>query len=201
MIIVVIMAIAQTAYAINLGSLQKTESLSIHAGETGAAVILLWTQEDRFPVQMEVTQAPENWNVSVAPKEFELSRSPSGPIEYIMVRGERLKAQAVKVLIHVPKSEEQKRYEVTVTLVGGSGEHQVAVVQERAFRFSVDVLGKALPGSRTVTETTITETARTDSPAGITGMAPAFSPESNPYVLFIVLLVILVALWVYYKHV
>ncbi|MBU4245480.1 MAG: hypothetical protein KKE71_00380, partial [Nanoarchaeota archaeon] len=66
-----------TAFALNLGTLQKSSTASINSGETAVFRTLFWSaDEEEYAVTINDAKVPKGWLIIVLPKQFQLGSAP-----------------------------------------------------------------------------------------------------------------------------
>lgn len=144
--LLIALALQQAAYAVNLGTLQKSYSANIASGEAAAFQILFWNAgSDEYPVQISEADAPEGWIIIATPKEFRLNSTPSGKIERIYLPSAKntIGAKVVDVYAAAPKGASIGEYVVALKAITGENkgtESGFSLFQERRFSFKINVV-------------------------------------------------------------
>ena len=127
------------AQALSFGSLAKTTSQDVPAGEMAAFDILVWNREGAsYPVQFAVDSVPEKWSIDITPQEFELGQQPAGETEIIALPGKTVTAQVVTVQVQVP-FQSKGTHEIVISAIAGAQDSPISILQERTFRLEVSV--------------------------------------------------------------
>ena len=133
------------AFALNLGTLQKSSAASIASGETAAFRTLFWsTDTEEYTVTINYTEVPKGWLAIVLPKQFQLGGALSGKTERIYLPGTKntIEAQVVDIYITAPVKTVSGEYEIILDAIAGTSEGAgFSLFQERKLRFEVNVSG------------------------------------------------------------
>lgn len=133
------------AFALNLGTLQKSSAASIHSGETAVFHTLFWSiDKEEFTVTMNNTQVPKGWLAIISPKQFQLGGVPTGKTERIYLPSTKntIDAQAVDIYITAPEKTVSGEYEIIINAIAGNDKDaEFSLFQERELRFRVNVSG------------------------------------------------------------
>jgi len=131
--------------AFNLGSLQKSTTSNVSAGDVAIFNLLFWNQDNLlgYTISLDSVDTPEGWVILFNPSEFYLNDEPSGNIEYIYLS--RLKtavsAKIVNIYVSVPEYTLSGIYPIKIKAIAGNDILGVAysLKQERLFSFEVSV--------------------------------------------------------------
>lgn len=201
------------ADALNLGSLQKSLSKNISAGETAAFNILFWNSEEQeYVLEMSNAESPNGWSVIIFPRQFRLNSTPGGKTERIYLPNTKdiITAKIVEVYITVPEGEARGKYTVRLKATAGNGESSgFSVMQERQFLLDVNVIGgrtlRTDGGEKRTVLIDASPLAEVQRAAGERASnalsASSELPEGRNIIAgFVALIAILIAAWRVYGH-
>lgn len=176
--------ILSTVQATSLGTIKKNEYAEARPGETAIFTILFWSTDNTVPVKLTPVKIPENWSVMIRPDDFILNRSkPESPpyteAEYFNSPDGAIKTIPVKVYVSVPRSEKLGTYEILVSASAGSVGKEISVLQERVFKFVVDVGSVRGEGISRLLD------LGKDAIDKLTGMASAVTEQGNVLLIFV----------------
>jgi hypothetical protein len=182
---------------INLGSLQKDNYKEIIQGGSAEFSILLWSRDESpFPVNFEIVSPPE-FTVFVRPKELMISKYPLGEIEYLNLPTGLIKASVIKVFVKVSPDAKPGNYSIMLKVIAGFPENEISVLQERKFKFMVNVIESPL----SFKFFDVAKKFGIDVGSKITGSISAVSQVSTHLFFYIVIILIILFSWVVYRYV
>lgn len=149
-----------TAFALNLGTLQKSSTASINSGETAVFRTLFWSaDEEEYAVTINDAKVPKGWLIIVLPKQFQLGSAPLGKTERIYLPGNKntIDAKTVDIYITAPEKAVSGEYEIALNAIAGNNKDaEFSLFQERKLHFRINVSGNsAEENKKTVNRTTL----------------------------------------------
>jgi len=191
-----------TIEGIQLGSLAKSTHIEVAPGERATFTILLWTMEDPFPITFSLKNAPEEFTVIIFPKEFELNKTPVGKTETLLIpqREHPVQAQIIDIYIDVPHSTEEGTYDVVVNALAGNEGEQIAVLQERSFHFTIEVVRKSFSHQNEIGSLNPLTKFLDDINKGITGLFIDKSGNISSASFILIIILIFFIAWRIYRH-
>lgn len=144
-VFLILVLLPQVTNALNLGTLQKSNTQNVIAGDMATFDILFWNTEfDGYNVFLETMSAPKDWTIIINPFDFYLGNTSFGKIEHIYIP--RIKkpvsASVINVHILVPKTTRSGKY--TIILKATSNDKSTSLIslkQERLFFYEINVFG------------------------------------------------------------
>lgn len=187
--------ILSTVQATSLGTIKKNEYAEARPGETAIFTILFWSTDNTVPIKLTPVKIPENWSVMIRPDDFILNRSkPESPpyteAEYFNSPDGAIKTIPVKVYVSVPRSEKLGTYEILVSASAGSVGKEISVLQERVFKFVVDVGSVRGEGISRLLD------LGKDAIDKLTGMASAVTEQGNVLLIFVSVVTMIGISWI-----
>ena len=135
----------QATNALNLGTLQKSNTINLSSGETTTFDILFWnTESEGYNLFLETITAPKDWTIIINPFDFYLGNTSFGKMEHIYLPRikKTISASVINVHILVPKTTPTGKY--TVILKATSNDKTTSLIslkQERLFFYEINVVG------------------------------------------------------------
>jgi len=141
---IALLLIPFTVQATSLGAIKKNDHAGVKPGETAVFTILFWSDADTVTLKLNKMKVPENWDVVIRPDNLILNNSkpenpPYSEAEYFNSPEGAIKTTPVKVYVIVPRSEKPGTYELVVSANAGNADNGISVLQERVFKFMVNV--------------------------------------------------------------
>ena len=160
---------------INLSAIQKDNYSKVSQGGTTEFTILFWNVENSpFPINLKVTQAPENMVIIIKPNEFILNSSESiesSDIEYISTQNGIIKTFRVRVIVKIPEGMELGEHDIIISATAGEPKTGVSTLLEKKFKFTVDVVHPSFfESTTTIKGITTTQPTEGNVLQGVTGM-------------------------------
>jgi hypothetical protein len=178
----------------NLGSVLKKSYEEVRTGQTVSFTVLFWnTQDPSLPVKLKTDEIPEDWIVIIRPDKFILSQSKAEKppyekgIEYINLQDRIIRATPVEVLVKVPKTAKEGKYELIVNVIGGEEDRDISVLMERNLKFTVNVVRGSIFQDM---ENSIIEFIGDDFGNRITGMAGVITDNKISFIILSFLILI-----------
>lgn len=138
------------------GSVQKSDTVSIKPGYPAKFEILFYNLgQEPISLNLKTVSAPKGWRVEMPP---EVVVSPTSIVEnpqegeYLKVTGGYIRPEIVEAMVRTPWDQSRGKYKIKIKAIRkrpadvGQGENITAVVQERVFKFTVEVEGDEYEG-------------------------------------------------------
>jgi hypothetical protein len=154
-LVLVFVCLSSRAYAINFGSVAKSDFAQIKSGESAKFTVLFWNAEDDSYVLKLSKEAPENWIVIIDPEEFLLNRTTGE--EYISLPSGNVRAKVVNIFVKPDANSKNGNYSVVINSIaelGGNAENVISIVPVRSFNFEISLTGSAASESESKEEVT-----------------------------------------------
>jgi hypothetical protein len=166
--------------AISLGTLVKNDFAAVKQDESAKFTILFWNVESSpYIVETKIESSPENWTVIINPERFLLDSTTGSESIFLPYQKNPVRAFPINVFVK-PVSAKPGNYTLVLSAAAGYPGNTINFFQERKFKLTVEVEGKAeAEGS---SQTSIQE------PSMPTGETAQVQNYLN-YVLYVVVLV------------
>jgi len=135
--------LSQRAYAINLGSLVKSDFAQISIGESAKFKILFWnSEEDSYEMRLSVKNYPEGWTVIIDPDEFILNRSVGEEYISLPYMNDNIRAKVVNIFIKPDEKSLTGNYSIAIESYAITNfEGVLSVLPKNSFQLKVSLKG------------------------------------------------------------
>ena len=129
--------------AISLGTLVKNDFVTVKQNESAKFTILFWNVESSpYIVETKIESSPENWVIIVNPERFLLDSTTGSESIFLPYQKNPVRAFPVNVFVK-PVSAKPGNYTLVLSAVAGYPSNTINFFQERKFKLTVEVEGKA----------------------------------------------------------
>jgi uncharacterized membrane protein len=145
--VLLLILLSSRAYAINFGSVVRSDYAEATSDESVKFTMLFWNAEDEsYITELSVQSAPEGWVVIIDPDEFVLNKTTGEEYIKLPYTDELIKTKVVSLFVRPAAGSQPGNYSVAIraeTKMSQDGESDITVTPERTLNFVVGVRGFA----------------------------------------------------------
>ena len=114
-LLIFLVLVSSTAYAINIGSIVSRDSANVSVGESVKFKMLFWNSEDEnYTLRLSAIDYPEDWIIIIDPNEFILNKNMGEEYIKLPYKEENIKAKVVNLFVKPDEKSLTGSYSVSI---------------------------------------------------------------------------------------